>query len=391
MSKLLLGLKKGENCALESPTGTGKSIAVLSAAMAWQKHQKEGAQWVESDSEEEEDVKEELGNERKPLRPFHEFAYVDNNEPDSAAVEQDMSERSKSKSMSHVELAYEGGDDDDDESIFQAPKKKRKKKRASNGAGVTSKITKASQQQHGEVRIKSEPTHEAASHSGDVDHGAAFTSVKAEFSSQQVQSSPSVSKRYPLDSSFASSVVIEGSDATTSPTPPPAAVGTKDHVTSSSAKKKKRNPTRRRRRRVPTIVLATRTLSQLNQLVGEVKACKDAETRAVGVDEMGKPFSMTLLSSRKHSCVNKTGEASLYAPSGRRLLRLLVCRRDFAWKKTTDILMDEISPHIFQASLPRKVQASCSTHYHDMCARPIAPLRSWLRSNSRQARPFHED
>ena len=93
---------------------------------------------------------------------------------------------------------------------------------------------------------------------------------------------------------------------------------------------KKRNAMRRRRRqRVPTIVLATRTLSQVNQLVGEVRACKDAETRAMGVDEMGKPFSMTLLSSRKHSCVNKTGEALLCKPSGRRLHRLSVCRRDF--------------------------------------------------------------
>ncbi|CAM9778994.1 unnamed protein product, partial [Ectocarpus sp. 8 AP-2014] len=41
MSKLLVGVQKGENCLLESPTGTGKTLALLCAALAWQRQQRE--------------------------------------------------------------------------------------------------------------------------------------------------------------------------------------------------------------------------------------------------------------------------------------------------------------------------------------------------------------
>jgi hypothetical protein len=39
--KIIKGLQKKENCLLESPTGSGKTLSLLSAAMAWQKVEKE--------------------------------------------------------------------------------------------------------------------------------------------------------------------------------------------------------------------------------------------------------------------------------------------------------------------------------------------------------------
>ncbi|KAF2348486.1 P-loop containing nucleoside triphosphate hydrolase, partial [Trinorchestia longiramus] len=33
--QILKGLQKGENCLLESPTGSGKSLALLCSTLAW--------------------------------------------------------------------------------------------------------------------------------------------------------------------------------------------------------------------------------------------------------------------------------------------------------------------------------------------------------------------
>uniref|UniRef100_T1J6D7 Helicase ATP-binding domain-containing protein n=1 Tax=Strigamia maritima TaxID=126957 RepID=T1J6D7_STRMM len=41
MDKVLAGLKRRQNCLLESPTGSGKSLALLCASLAWLKQEKE--------------------------------------------------------------------------------------------------------------------------------------------------------------------------------------------------------------------------------------------------------------------------------------------------------------------------------------------------------------
>lgn len=300
MSKLLLGLRKGENCALESPTGTGKSIAVLSAALAWQNDQKRIAQWVESDSEEEPEVvvKEEVKG-RKPLRSFQEFEYVDDSVRATAAIaaveaKEETAERRKEKGKTHVELDYEH--DEDEDNIFQVPKKKRKKKKTVED-GKSTVINKMDQNRR-ESSVYSPSTGEAGPNSGDVGHPAAFSNVKAE-AAQQSRSPSSGAEQHPSVESV-SGELEEGVDVVSVP-----GATVKTEEASAKEKMTKRKP--KRRQRVAPIILATRTLSQVNQLVGEVRTCNEADTRAVGIDERGKPFSMTLLSSRKHTCINKKG------------------------------------------------------------------------------------
>ena len=41
MAKIINGLQRGQNSLLESPTGSGKSLALLCAALAWQRKERE--------------------------------------------------------------------------------------------------------------------------------------------------------------------------------------------------------------------------------------------------------------------------------------------------------------------------------------------------------------
>lgn len=294
MSKLLTGVQKGENCLLESPTGTGKTLALLSAALAWQRRQRENGTVSESDEDSDYESAGEghddvpiinVGHD-EPLRSFSDFRYVENKES-SPSSESESAREVKAP----IELAYEdsvgsgmGGpaetapcqdDIDDDIDAFESPKKKRQKQ-------------------------KLQPLREHDAHRTDeaeVDFensGTAGASTNGESPSADIASGCCTTGE-----------TGDQVDPIADVKPSSKAAGT----ASNSRAKSRGRRAKTRRRRVPRVFFCSRTHSQLNQVVAELRTCRTAfhNTSAVGIGEDGSPFSMALLASRKGTCINADG------------------------------------------------------------------------------------
>lgn len=292
MSKLLMGVQKRENCLLESPTGTGKTLALLSAALAWQRQQREHWLAMESDCEVEEGDDEPMVNAgpREPLQSFDDFRYVENKPeaPVELAYEEDSVAPSKGKKPSakgETRARFYGDDFDDD--AFESPKKKRpratKSRRHSHHNDDKNDIRTSD---HSEPNGGCPPACSAASPATPGVAGA--------------ERDPSDELDSPANSACGEA------DLEPEASSRPAAKKSAPRAKSKGQAKK----VQKTRRRAPRVYFCSRTHSQLNQVVAELRTCRTAfqDTSAVGIGDDGKAFSMALLASRKSTCINKEGE-----------------------------------------------------------------------------------
>lgn len=289
MSKLLMGVQRRENCLLESPTGTGKTLALLSAALAWQRQQREHALTMESDCQTEEGgepVTNEGPHEPEPLQSlsFEDFRYVEPKAeaPVELAYEDDSVATSKGKkplAKDETPARFYGDDFDDD--AFESPKKKRQKA----------------------PKPRAHLPHKDDSDS-EVDRGCSpASSTSSPVTPEVAGAERDPSEELESPASYASGGTDLGPAASSKSAASTATPRVKPIKQEKRAQKTKK-------RRVPRVFFCSRTHSQLNQVVAELRTCRTAfqDTSVVGIGEDGKTFSMALLASRKSTCINKEGE-----------------------------------------------------------------------------------
>lgn len=289
MSKLLMGVQKGENCLLESPTGTGKTLALLCAALAWQRQQREQGVAVESDCQVEEgdDAISDAGP-HEPLQSFNEFRYVEpkGEAPIELAYEDSIG---PSKEKAPVKDARQAGFyDDDDDDVFESPKKKRQRNPKPRAHSP-----------HGNDK-DGNPTSDSDGETGST---AAASAASPMVPGLEVERD----ELHSPDSNASDGPDLEPT-ANSKPLPKTATPRAKTNKQGKS--------THKTRKRAPRVYFCSRTHSQLNQVVAELRTCRTAfqDTSAVGIGDDGKPFSMALLASRKSTCINKEGEVPSRRP-----------------------------------------------------------------------------
>ncbi|CAM9721761.1 unnamed protein product, partial [Choristocarpus tenellus] len=302
MSKMLLGLRQGKNCLLESPTGTGKTLALLCSALAWQRQQR--LDLADSKEEIEEDEKssiKSIDTERKGESIIDNVSYRGGQDTNpqvgpsqisrSGPIELDYECEMNTQKTAGLEQTNKDtkgilSDIFSDDDVFEDAKKRRKK---------TKRISKKRK-----YRVKEEKCIEGL----DNVEGADTVQDCQPDSSGSTQSS-TVQRKIQQEegANMTPSRMEEESDL---------GDGKDDGKINTSVgvdiKSKASEVVKEKKKKVPRVFFCSRTHSQLGQVVAELRTCETALGQ-VSVAEVGSdqdPFSMTLLSSRKNACIHKT-------------------------------------------------------------------------------------
>ncbi|CAN0502629.1 unnamed protein product, partial [Ectocarpus sp. 12 AP-2014] len=137
------------------------------------------------------------------------------------------------------------------------------------------------------------------------------------------------------------------------------------------------------------VYFCSRTHSQLNQVVAELRTCRTAfqDTSAVGIGDDGKPFSMALLASRKSTCINSEACSD---PKGiedacKRLLKEKAC----TYYSPYNYLVDPGVREIMGINLKNAVVIFDEAHNLEDCAREAASAKLSLRALANAAGEMH--